>query len=202
MIELFQSQGCSSCPPANAALNAVAGRPDVLALSFAVTYWDQLGWKDKFASPTFTARQWDSARAGGRKSVATPQIIFNSKDMMLGGNRQHFDQLIASSGPIKGGPSIEPAGRSVVIGAGTATAPATAWLVRYDPRVREVAISAGENDGKTVPHRDIVTDLVALGTWSGRDSTFALTPNSDPGLRTAILLQRGKGGPIIAARKL
>ena len=62
VVELFQSQGCSSCPPASANLNALAGRDDVLALSFAVTYWDRLGWKDTFASPGFTARQWDYAR--------------------------------------------------------------------------------------------------------------------------------------------
>jgi hypothetical protein len=70
VVELFESQGCSSCPPANANLNAIADRPDILALNFAVTYWDQLGWKDTFAQPGFTARQWDYARAGGRGEVA------------------------------------------------------------------------------------------------------------------------------------
>jgi hypothetical protein len=63
VLELFQSQGCSSCPPANANLNAIADRPDVLALSFGVTYWDQLGWKDSFAKPAFTERQKAYARA-------------------------------------------------------------------------------------------------------------------------------------------
>ena len=71
VVELFTSQGCSSCPPANAVLNGLADRPDLLALSFAVTYWDQLGWKDKFGSPRFTARQRDYA-AAGRGQVATP----------------------------------------------------------------------------------------------------------------------------------
>ena len=64
VVEIFQSQGCSSCPPANANLNAIAGRPDILALSFAVTYWDRLGWKDIFAHPVFTERQWEYSRAG------------------------------------------------------------------------------------------------------------------------------------------
>ncbi len=200
VIELYQSQGCSSCPPANAALNDVAARPGILALSFAVTYWDQLGWKDRFAKPQFTARQWDYARAGGRGRVYTPQIIFNGGPMMLGGDRAHFDQLIRSSGPLTGGPAIEAKDGRVAIGAGKADAPATVWLVRYDPRVRNVAIRAGENGGRTLPHRNIVTQLTDLGRWKGAATGFAMTAASDPALRSAILIQRGTGGPLIAAR--
>ncbi|HWA61493.1 MAG TPA: DUF1223 domain-containing protein, partial [Caulobacteraceae bacterium] len=79
VVELFQSQGCSSCPPANANLMSIADRPDVLALSFGVTYWDQLGWKDTFASPQFTARQWDYARALRHDNVFTPQVVVNGR---------------------------------------------------------------------------------------------------------------------------
>ena len=75
VVELFQSQGCSSCPPANAMLNRLADRADLLPLNFGVTYWDRLGWKDKFAHPAFTERQWDYARSGKRGNVATPQFI-------------------------------------------------------------------------------------------------------------------------------
>jgi len=74
LAELFQSQGCSSCPPANAALNAIADRPDVIALSYAVTCWDQLGWPDKFARPAFTARQRDCAAAMRAADVYAPQL--------------------------------------------------------------------------------------------------------------------------------
>ncbi|MGL4314509.1 MAG: DUF1223 domain-containing protein, partial [Sphingomonas sp.] len=84
VIELYQSQGCSSCPPADKVVNRIADRPDVIALSFAVTYWDDLGWKDTFASPAFTARQWDYAHAAGRSVVATPQVIVNGKQPVLG----------------------------------------------------------------------------------------------------------------------
>src|SRR5437764_4980991 len=84
VIEEFQSQGCSSCPPATANVNALAERPEVLALSFAVTYWDALGWKDTFASPAFTQRQWDYAHHAGRTNVATPQVIGNGGPAVTG----------------------------------------------------------------------------------------------------------------------
>ena len=77
VVELFESQGCSDCPPANTNVNALAARSDILALNFAVTYWDQLGWKDTFAKPAYTARQWDYSNAAGRGQVATPQVIIN-----------------------------------------------------------------------------------------------------------------------------
>jgi hypothetical protein len=202
VVELYQSQGCSSCPPANAALNDVAGKPGVLALSFAVTYWDQLGWKDRFARPIFTTRQWDYARAGRRERVFTPQIIVNGGPMMVGGDRAHFDRLIRDSGPLANGPSIDVAGGRVTIGIGKTPAPATVWLVRYDPRVRNVAIRAGENGGKTLPHKNIVTDLTALGTWTGKAAQFTAAASPDAALRSAVLLQRGTGGPLVAARIL
>ena len=126
MVELFQSQGCSDCPPANANLNAIADRPDVLALSFAVTYWDQLGWKDTFGSPRWTARQWDYARRARRGEVATPQVVVNGgPSTIVGSNRQQLDAVIARAGPPLGGPSIATEGTGVRLGAGPHAAPAT-----------------------------------------------------------------------------
>src|SRR3954447_17031087 len=93
VVELFQSQGCSSCPPAIANINAIASRPDILALTFAVTYCDQLGWKDTFARPEFTGRQWDYAHAAGRGQVATPQTIINGRVVTNGGDAR---PLVAS----------------------------------------------------------------------------------------------------------
>lgn len=203
VVELFQSQGCSSCPPANANLNAIAEtQPGVLALSFAVTYWDQLGWKDGFARPAFTARQWDYAHAAGRAEVATPQVIVNGQRVVTGGNREVLDRTIAQAGPALGGPTIDPAGGRIRLGAVANARPATVWLVRYDPRVRAVPIRAGENAGKTLPHRNIVRQLVALGDWRGAAAAYALPAPTEPGLATAVLVQQGRGGPITAARKL
>ena len=151
VIELFQSQGCSSCPPANANVNAIADRPDVLALSFAVTYWDQLGWKDTFGSPRWTARQWDYARRAGRPQVATPQVIVNGGPAIVGSNRQQLDAVIEHVGPPRDGPELTVDHGALKLAAGPRTASSTVWLVRYDPGVRDVAIRAGENGGKTLP---------------------------------------------------
>ena len=199
VVELYQSQGCSSCPPADAVVNALADRADVLALSFAVTYWDQLGWKDIFASPAFTKRQWDYAKAGGRGNVATPQVVVNGRGVVTGNRRTDVDAAIRSFDRGAGGPAIASDGRSVAIGA--AAGKATIWLVRYDPRTIAVPIRAGENGGRTIPHRNIVRQLVALGPWSGRPIRYPLPPAA-AGLASALLLQAGTGGPIIAARKL
>jgi hypothetical protein len=201
VVELYQSQGCSSCPPANAYLNAIADRRDILSLSFAVTYWDQLGWKDTFGSPRFTARQQEYARAG-RGQVATPELIVNGTVAVVGANRTAFDAAIANAGPARGGPQISFDGSAVRLAQGTSGTPAIVWLVRYDPRSRDVPIRAGENGGRTLPHRDIVREFVKLGEWRGPPASFGLPTAREPGLATAVLVQRGTGGPIVAARKL
>ena len=201
VVELYQSQGCSSCPPADLVLNALADRPDILALNFAVTYWDQLGWKDSFAQPAFTQRQWDYAHRGGRDSVATPQMVVNGTGVLTGNRRADVDAAIARFARPAAEPGIAVEGRDVLIGGGAAAGAATLWLVRYDPRTIQVAIRAGENSGRTLPHRNIVRALVPLGTWHGKPLRVAL-PAARDNLATALLLQQGTGGPIIAARKL
>ena len=198
VIELYQSQGCSSCPPADAVVNKIADRKDVIALSFAVTYWDNLGWKDSFGSPAFTARQWDYAHAAGRGQVATPQVIVNGREPVLGSREGELNQAIARNAN-KSGPEISVAGNTLTIGAGKGNA--TVWLVRYDPRTINVAINAGENGGRTIPHRNIVKQLNSIGQWQGSSASFTL-PATPAGLQTAVLVQQGKGGPIIAARKI
>jgi hypothetical protein len=202
VVEEFQSQGCSSCPPATANVNALADRPEILALSYAVTYWDQLGWKDTFDRPAFTQRQWDYAHYAGRANVATPQVIVNGKTAIVGSNRGELDALVARNGAPRGGPAITSSGKAVAVGTGKPEQPATVWLVRYDPKVQWVAIRAGENEGRKLPHRDIVRELVALGKWSGKATEFAVPAASRMGLRSAVLVQAGTGGPIIAARRV
>lgn len=201
VVELFESQGCSSCPPALANVNALGNRADVLPLVFSVTYWDQLGWKDVFAKPAFTARQWDYAHAGGRAQVATPQTIVDGRAAINGGNRAELDRTIAAARR-DGGPTIAARPGSVSIGAGRASAPATVWLVRYDPRTIQVPIKAGENGGKTLAHRDIVRAIAPVGSWTGKPLILAIPASPDRTWQTALLLQQGKGGPILAAVRL
>jgi hypothetical protein len=200
VVELFTSQGCSSCPPANDTLAVLADRPDVLALSFGVTYWDDLGWKDTFANPQFTARQWDYARGLHHSQVGTPQMVVQGRRDTVGQSVGEVAPLIrAAQQQRAAGPAIAVTGRAVTVAASAGVSPADVWLVRYDPRVVQVPIRRGENGGRTLPHRNVVHQLVKLGGWSGPAETFALPQATDPHLRTAILLQAGPGGPILSA---
>jgi hypothetical protein len=198
VIELFQSQGCSSCPPANANVNALSQRPDILALSFAVTYWDGLGWKDIFARPQFTSRQWDYAHAFGNGQVWTPQVVINGRTNIVGSKLQPLQALIARTDRGTAGPVVAISGGVVKV-SGKPAKPADVWLVRYDPRSVEVAIKAGENGGRTLPHRNIVRELVKLGIWKGGDANFPIPAATLTGLASAALVQAGPGGAILAA---
>jgi hypothetical protein len=201
VVELFQSQGCSSCPPANAVLNAIADRPDVLALSFAVDYWDRLGWKDRFAHPAYTARQWEYSRAGGRTQVSTPQMIVNGRGVLVGHRKDQVDAFIKRFDRGASGPAMTVAKGRVALAAGRPAQPANVWLIRYDPRVHNVPIRAGENGGRTLPHKNIVTAVHLLGKWNGKAVSFPAAAAAAPYL-TAIVVQDGPGGAILAARKI
>jgi hypothetical protein len=195
VVELFTSQGCSSCPPADANLVQIAKRPDVLALSFHVTYWDRLGWKDTFDQEAFTQRQSDYEAPLHESGPFTPQIVVDGRMDAVGNVRSDIEALIAKSNRMSA-PPLQLAANSVSIGAGTGEA--DVWLVRYDPRIVQVPISRGENAGTTQPQINVVRALTKLGAWRGTGNRFALPP-AQPGLKTAVLLQKPQGGEIIAA---
>jgi hypothetical protein len=201
VLELFQSQGCSSCPPANKVLDDIANRADVLALNFSVTYWDQLGWKDIYGQQAFTDRQWEYSRAQGRGGVQTPQLIVNGRAAVLGSYRHVVDAAIIENSRGKTGPAIAASASAVTVGASATAKPATIWLVDYDPRTLQVPIRNGENGGRTLPHRDIVKRLIPIGNWTGQAGTFARKP-ALPNTVQAVLVQQGKGGTIVAAAKI
>ena len=205
VVELFQSQGCSSCPPAQANLNAVAGLPNILALSYGVTYWDSLGWKDSFAKQAYTDRQYAYAHYRHRSDVFTPQVYIDGQTDLVGSDAGQLQQAIVHAGvPAQArarGPSLSWSQRSLRIGSGSRQAPADVWLVRYDPRTLEVAISAGENGGRTLPHRNVVRELLHLGVWHGGPQTFDFPAPALAGLATAVLLQEPSGGAILSASK-
>lgn len=200
LVELYQSQGCSSCPPAIANVNALADRADILPLLFAVPYWDRLGWKDIFAQPAFTRRQWDYAKAAGRGQVATPQTIVNGRAVTNGGNEAALLATIRRADRGAAGPTIDSMGGRVRIGAASTAGAATIWLVRYDTRALAVPIRAGENGGLT--HRNVVRSIDAMGLWRGAPITVAVPAAADRSIGTAILVQQGRGGPIVAAARL
>ncbi len=201
VLELFQSQGCSSCPPALNVLVREADRRDVIALNFAVTYWDELGWKDRFAKPQFTARQWDYAHFNSRPVVATPQLIVNGRGFVNGGDEKEVDQAIQEFAAREPGPTIKANGETLIIGSGKPTRAATVWLVSYDPRILRVPIAAGENGGRTLLHRNIVKQLIKLGSWHGSAQQLVL-PAIDHTQKRVVLVQTGTGGPIITASQI
>jgi len=199
VVELFQSQGCSSCPPAEANLNAIAGQPGILALSYGVTYWDSLGWKDTFATEAYTGRQWTYAKYRKRDNVWTPQVYVNGHADLVGSDRAQLDQAIEHA--TAQGPQLSWEKGQLVVGTGKPAATCDVWLVRYDPRTINVAIGAGENSGRTLPHRNVVRELLHLGRWDGSPRTFAVPPASLAGLSTAALVQIEGGGDIVSASK-
>jgi hypothetical protein len=199
VVELFTSQGCSSCPPANANLIELSKRPDVLALSFSVTYWDYLGWRDIFGKPEFTERQAVYEPALGEQGAFTPQMVIDGRASTVGFCLSDVEALIATVRADEE-PSIDLGKGEVRISAGKAPADgADVWLVRYDPNLVKVPVERGENSGATLPHTHVVHVLEHLGTWKGDVSSFPVPANSD-GWRTAILVQQRRGGPILSAK--
>ena len=156
VVELFQSQGCSSCPPANANLDAVSGRPDVIALNFAVTYWDGLGWKDTFAKPQFTARQWDYAQAIHHSRCSTPQVVVDGR---RDGRRRQIRRDRAgwsAAADRRRRPRGETGRRDLAIGAGAEPAQgADVWLAGTirAPEVRDPSRRERRQDAAAQEHR-------------------------------------------------
>lgn len=201
VLELFTSQGCSSCPPADLAVAAVADRPDVIALSWNVTYWNHLGWKDTFARPEFTSRQVDYVRALGHAAPFTPEVVAGGRVDAVANTPARVDALIAR-GRARPTTTVTAADGKVSVGAGVAPRRgADVWLVTYDPRTIQVPVRAGENGGKTLPQRNVVRSLKRLGEWRGAATTFT-APAPGPGLRGVVLVQAKAGGPILAASRL
>jgi hypothetical protein len=202
VVELFQSQGCSSCPPASANVAALSQRDDVLALSFQITYWDSLGWKDTFAQPGFTARQWAYARALRHDNVFTPQVVVNGRRDGVGVDPGELRRLLREADRGDSGPTLAIANGTVQVGIGQpGAAAADVLVVRYDPRTLLIPIRAGENSGKTLPHKNVVRSLTRLGGWTGAPARFRLPPAGDPAWSTAVLVQAADAGPILAAAR-
>jgi hypothetical protein len=202
VVELFTSQGCSSCPPADALLTRLAARDDVLALALHVDYWDYIGWADIFASPAFTARQKAYARASGSRTIYTPQIIVGGRDHLVGTREMELGELLEAHGsqPKTVALSATRAGGGVVIRASAPEPlprPVLVQLVRFMPE-QTVEILRGENEGRTVTYSNIVTDWRELGRWAG-DGPLDITAEMPGDDRAAVILQEEGPGPVVAA---
>jgi len=200
VVELYQSQGCSSCPPAMRALNTVTGRKDLIALNFSVTYWDYLGWKDKFGDASYDARQRGYARAMRERGVYTPQMVINGKHAIVGNGPGELNTSLRRVRPLSGGPSITKGSRQVMVGAGKGRG--DVWLIDYDPRTLNIAIRRGENTGRTLAHKNIVRSISKLGSWSGERKSYQLPALGNRNYKRVILVQRPGLGPILSSQKI
>jgi len=210
VIELFTSEGCSSCPPADKVLANYAGRDDVLALSYNVDYWDYLGWKDTLATPDNTARQRDYSSGRGDGEVYTPQAIVDGVDYMPGGEADKIDAALAKTKldvPLDLAMSGD--ALTVKVGASAAAMPhATLWLVFYDHSVT-VPIDRGENNGRTITYSNVVRKLRPIAMWTGAPMNVDIARSEIENAKAdhlAILLQtevkEGLPGPILGAASI
>ena len=200
VVELYTAQGCSSCGPANAAVAAMAGRDDILPLTFSVDYWDYLGWKDTFAQKAFTDRQRAYAKRLGVREVYTPQVVIDGKAQASGVKPAQVEALLKTeSRAAKYPPDMQWVGDTrAAVGSGRVPAGgAEVWLVRYDAREQSVPVRRGDNRGQTIEHRNVVRQLVRLGPWAGRPRAYRLPAATEDGLTSAILVQGVNGGPVI-----
>jgi len=209
VVELFTSQGCSSCPPADAILGQLAARKDVIAMSLPITYWDMLGWKDTLATDADTKRQKAYAQTMWRGGVYTPQIIVDGVTDVVGGRDAQVESTItARAGDQQAVPvSLSADKRAVHVGVGSADvkdANATIWLFRVLPQAT-VAITDGENKGHTYTYHNIVREIRALGMWKGQPFSLDLPRQELLGGShdsVVVIVQQGGYGRILGAAML
>jgi hypothetical protein len=208
VLELFTSQGCSSCPPADALLGRMAKEPGVLALTMPVTYWDYLGWKDTLATENFSKRQRGYAESRGDHEIYTPQLIVNGLAHVVGSREDAISAAIGSTGDI-----IKPArvpvrlsseGKDIIVQADAAPNPAeiragTIWIALYTRSVN-VDIRRGENLGRKITYTNVVRHLLPAGRWEGQAVTYRVQRPATQGLDgCAAFLQADQGRAIIGA---
>ncbi len=178
LLELFTSQGCSSCPPADKLLGELARDPSLVAVSVPIDYWDYLGWKDTLASPAHSARQRAYARMRGDRQVYTPQIVVNGSMHVLGSDRAAIEHTIEQTDRnpvIMSVPVLmSVGGGNLNVKIGSAENRHIGGEVWLCPLARSVAvqIGRGENHGRTVTYHNVVRRWLKLGDWTGTDSTW------------------------------
>lgn len=192
IVELFTSQGCSSCPPANALIGELAEDPDILALSYSVEYWDYLGWKDTFAKTHFSDRQRAYARSIGHGRVYTPQIVVNGSWDKARIRKSDLDAM-----PMDNAPMISLSADGMVTVDVKNDAPWDAVLVTYAPGEMEVAVDAGENRGRNLKLTNVVKSVDMLAeSQSGSQEYYIDIPT---GCDWAVIVQEPGQGKVLSA---
>jgi hypothetical protein len=210
VIELFTSQGCSSCPPADAVLKSYAERRDVIALSYAVDYWDYLGWKDTLALPRNAERQRAYAKARGDGAVYTPQVVVDGQTHVVGSSKEAIDRALEAGWPrfsvaqvpmrvwMQNGALLIQTGAAPQ---GLDAKDSTIWFAVVQKSV-EVPIKRGENASKTITYANVVREITPVGVWTGKPIMIRLALHSlmrAEAEAAVVLIQQGDGGPIVGA---
>lgn len=201
LVELFTSQGCSSCPPADKLAGELAQDPRLIVLSFNVDYWDYLGWRDTLAKPEFSQRQYDYARSRGDGKVYTPQMVINGADHVVGSNKEDVLAKIREARNLPAHLKLTVTDNEIraevaqfmPIGA------ATLWLMAVEKEARQ-EITRGENAGKSITYHNVVCNMVPAAMWRGEALKASWMRNAvmtrDASFCVAVL-QRDKTGPVL-----
>jgi hypothetical protein len=200
VVELFTAQGCASCGRANTYVGGLAGEKGVLPLTFAVDYWDYLGWKDTFAKPEFADRQRAYAKRFGVPEVFTPQVVVDGRAQTAAVKPEAVEALVREA---KRGALDPPQMRwrgDTYVAVGSGKRPrggAGVWLIRYDPRENDTEVKDGDNRGHKVAERNVVVQLERLGAWKGRPVLLKLPQAPEDGLKSVVVVQGDNGGKIL-----
>lgn len=214
VVELFTSQGCNSCPPADAYLGELSKRPDLITMAFHVDYWNYIGWTDPFAKPWASARQRAYEKSLGERFVYTPQIVVDGTMQGVGSERDTIEDLIRAASdvaPKPGDPTLtlrrrEDGALLVEVGGGSSPPhqPADIWLIVYDAQ-HDTKVARGENEGQELTDYDVVRRYRRIGAWPGWKLELVVpaaeiaTPR--PG-GVIVLVQTADVGRILAAARL
>lgn len=201
LVELFTSQGCSSCPAADRLAGELTKRGDVIVASLNVDYWDYLGWKDTLAKPEFTKRQMNYAKSRGDGDVYTPQMVVNGASHVVGSNRGNVLDAVDNAAAASVAVAVSAHGNElhIDIGEGKSSGDATLWLMAVAPVV-SVAIERGENTGKTVSYHNVVRMLTPAGMWKGKAENIVMPRKTviSAGCKSCIaVLQQGETGRVL-----
>ncbi|MFT4795344.1 MAG: hypothetical protein ACJAVR_003502 [Paracoccaceae bacterium] len=207
VIELYTSQGCSSCPPADELLAELAQRDDVVALSLHVDYWDYLGWRDVFARHEFTERQMAYRDMAGERSIYTPQMVIHGEGRVVGSRRDDVMAALARAALKPNLAEIE-LGRSDgrlwadIRPTGTFTGKAVVWMVGYESMPAPVKVLRGENRGRTIIHRNVARSWMKIGEIDSGSPARMSAPIPEGATGLAVIVQHGRVGPVLGAAKL
>lgn len=207
VVELFTSQACAACPPADAFFSELAKDPGILPLALHVDYWDYIGWADRFAQSAFTMRQKNYAHAAGRGMVYTPQIIVAGRMAVAGTKQSQVRAAIADERDrapvVRIDVGTRPGGelRVLLVPLAPIAPSAEVIVVRYAP-LREMSITRGENAGHTFRYVNVVTDWTVLGAWDGQAAAEFVIPARAEVQPGAVLVQAAGYGPILSAARL